>query len=611
MQAIILAAGMGKRLKELTSDVTKCMIKVNGVTLIERMLSQLDKRNLSRIVIVVGYKAEKLVSFIQTLNVKTPISYIENAVYDKTNNIYSLYLAKDCLTEEDTILLESDLIFEDKALDKLLLNSYPNLALVAKYESWMDGTVVTVDGANQIVDFIDKRHFKFSDIKNYFKTVNIYKFSKEFSEEYYVPLLTSYSQVLGKNEYYEQILRIIILLNQAEILDRAVIKAEILEEEAWYEIDDVADLDIAESIFAPSTKEKLSKFQGRYGGYWRYPKLLDFCYLVNPYYPPPQLMDEIKANFEHLIADYPSGLDVNCLLAAKYFGIKKSHIVVGNGASELIKALMELCPGNIGIVVPTFEEYANRKMPGDIISFQPANCDFRYDASDLIDYFNDKDICSLLLINPDNPSGNYVTKDDVLRLASWALQKNVRLIVDESFIDFAETGFEDTILKDEILSAYSNLVVVKSISKSFGVAGLRLGVLASADVKLLGEIKSKVSIWNINSFAEFYLQIWEKYQKDYATGIEKFKESRKAYISELNTISAIRVLPSESNYVMCEIIDKRFTSTTLTETLLDKYNMFIKDLKGKRGITGDYIRIAVKNETENSALVSALRDIFS
>ena len=610
MQAIILAAGMGKRLKELTSDVTKCMIKVNGVTLIERMLSQLDKRNLSRIVIVVGYKADKLISFIETLNINTPIVYIENSVYDKTNNIYSLYLARDCLIEEDTILLESDLIFEDNALDKLLLNPYPNLALVAKYESWMDGTVVTVDSANQIVDFIDKRHFKFSDIKNYFKTVNIYKFSKEFSKEYYVPLLTSYSQVLGKNEYYEQILRIIILLNQADILDRAVIKAEILEEESWYEIDDVADLDIAESIFASSTKEKLSKFQGRYGGYWRYPKLLDFCYLVNPYYPTQQLIDEIKANFEHLIADYPSGLDVNCLLAAKYFGIKKSHIIVGNGASELIKALMELSPGNIGIVVPTFEEYANRKMPGEIISFQPANRDFRYGASDLIDYFDDKNISSLLLINPDNPSGNYVTKDDVLRLASWALQKNVRLIVDESFIDFAETGFEDTILKDEILSAYSNLVVVKSISKSFGVAGLRLGVLASADEELLETIKSNVSIWNINSFAEFYLQIWEKYQKDYAAGIAKFKASRKAYISELNIISAIRVLPSESNYVMCEVLDKRFTSTTLTETLLDKYNLFIKDLKGKRGITGDYIRIAVKNDTENSALVSALRDIF-
>ena len=566
MQAIILAAGMGKRLKELTNDVTKCMIKVNGVTLIERMLSQLDKRNLSRIVIVVGYKADKLIPFIQTLDIKTPITYIENEIYDKTNNIYSLYLARDCLTEEDTLLLESDLIFEDKALDKLLFDQYPNLALVAKYESWMDGTVVTVDSANQIVDFIDKRHFKFSDIKNYFKTVNIYKFSKEFSKEYYVPLLTSYSQVLGKNEYYEQILRIIILLNQAEILDRAVIKAEILEDEAWYEIDDVADLDIAESIFAPSTKDKLSKFQGRYGGYWRYPKLLDFCYLVNPYYPPQQLMDEIKANFEHLIADYPSGLDVNCLLAAKYFGIKKNHIVVGNGASELIKALMELSPGNIGIVVPTFEEYANRKIPSEVITFQPVDSDFRYGASELIEFFDDKEISSLLLINPDNPSGNYVTKNDVLRLASWASQKDIRLIVDESFIDFAETGFEDTVLKDEILSAYPKLVVVKSISKSFGVAGLRLGVLASSDEELLESIKSEISIWNINSFAEFYLQIWEKYQKDYAAGIEKFKASRKAYVSELNTISAIRVLPSESNYVMCEIIDKRFTSTSLTET---------------------------------------------
>ena len=610
MQAVILAAGMGKRLKELTQDVTKCMIKVNGVTLIERMLSQLDALSLSRIVIVVGYQSKRLISFIKTLDIKTPITYVENSVYDKTNNIYSLYLARESLIEEDTLLLESDLIFEDSALLRLISNPYPNLALVAKYESWMDGTVVCLDKSNQILDFIDKRHFRFSDINGYYKTVNIYKFSKEFSRDYYVPLLTSYSQVLGKNEYYEQILRIIILLNQAEILEQAVIKAEILDKEAWYEIDDVADLDIAESIFTASPQEKLSKFQKRYGGYWRYPKLLDFCYLVNPYYPPQQLMDEIKANFENLITDYPSGLDVNCLLAAKYFGIKKEYILVGNGASELIKALMELCSGKIGVVVPTFEEYANRKSPDDVVFFTPNDESLRYCADDLIQYFEKHPISSLLLINPDNPSGNYLSPVDTASLAAWADEKNIRLIIDESFIDFAESGLKDTVLNDTFFLAHPRHVVVKSISKSFGVAGLRLGILATGDLELLQHIKESVAIWNINSFAEFYLQIWEKYQKDYVSGIEKFKASRRAYISALKDVPGIRVLPSASNYVMCEVLDKRYSSTSVTAELLENYNFFIKDLKGKRGITGDYVRIAVKNEDENNALVCALNEVF-
>ncbi|NLZ53421.1 MAG: phosphocholine cytidylyltransferase family protein, partial [Thermoanaerobacteraceae bacterium] len=260
MQAIILAAGMGKRLKELTNDCTKCMVKVNGVTLIERMLAQLDKLKLSGIVIVIGYQGDKLVEFIESLSIKTPITYVRNDIYYKTNNIYSLYLARNYLLQEDTLLLESDLIFEDAVLEKILRDPYPSLALVAKYESWMDGTVVTLDEDRNIKDFLSKKQFKFADIKNYYKTVNIYKFSKEFSTTHYVPFLEAYSKALGDNEYYEQVLKVIALLEKPEI------KASILEKESWYEIDDVQDLDIAESIFANSPGEKLAKIQSRYGG---------------------------------------------------------------------------------------------------------------------------------------------------------------------------------------------------------------------------------------------------------------------------------------------------------------------------------------------------------
>ena len=153
MQAIILAAGMGKRLKELTKNNTKCMVKVNGVTLIERMLKQIDKKNLTRIVIVVGYEGKKLIDFIGTLSVKTPVCFIENPIYDKTNNIYSLALAKDWLVKDDTLLFESDLIFEDEVLDLLINDKRDTLALVDKYESWMDGTCLKLDADDNIIGF--------------------------------------------------------------------------------------------------------------------------------------------------------------------------------------------------------------------------------------------------------------------------------------------------------------------------------------------------------------------------------------------------------------------------------------------------------------------------
>ena len=184
MQAIILAAGMGKRLKELTKNNTKCMVKVNGVTLIDRMLHQLDNQALSRVVIVVGYEGQKLIDYIHTLDIRTPIEFVFNPIYDKTNNIYSLALAKDWLCREDTLLFESDIIFEDSVLDALISDPRKTLALVDKYESWMDGTCVKLSDDDSIEAFVPGKKFKFYEIKDYYKTVNIYKFSKHFSETF-------------------------------------------------------------------------------------------------------------------------------------------------------------------------------------------------------------------------------------------------------------------------------------------------------------------------------------------------------------------------------------------------------------------------------------------
>ena len=201
MQAVILAAGMGKRLKSLTQNNTKCMVQVNGVSLIDRMLHQIEKKHLSRIIIVIGYEGQKLVDYIETLNIRTPIVYVNNPIYDKTNNIYSLALAKDWLCKEDSLLFESDLIFEDAVLECLLQDPRETLAIVDKYESWMDGTCVKLSKNGKIEAFIPGNKFKFEESKDYYKTVNIYIFSKSFSENYYVPFLDAYQKALGENEY--------------------------------------------------------------------------------------------------------------------------------------------------------------------------------------------------------------------------------------------------------------------------------------------------------------------------------------------------------------------------------------------------------------------------
>lgn len=603
MQAIILAAGMGRRLGEFTANNTKCMVEVNGVRLIDRLLTQLSGISINRVIIVTGYEGAKLQEYVGPTYKGLQIEYVHNPVYDKTNNIYSLALAREQLQEDDTLLIESDLIFEDSLFEMILSCPDPNVALVAKYESWMDGTMVRIDEERNIVNFIPKKAFKYRDTAFYYKTVNIYKFSREFSTNHYVPFLDAYLRVLGNNEYYEQVLRVITLI------DRSDLKALPLDGQKWYEIDDVQDLRIAETIFAEDS-ERLSKIQRSYGGYWRYPSLIDFCYLVNPYYPRPRMIEELKANFETLLREYPSGMGVNSMLASKYFGIRQDYAVVGNGAAELIKSLMEYLDGNIGVIYPTFEEYPNRKRTQRIVAFYPSNADFSYTGTDLMDFYADKNLQALLLINPDNPSGNFIPIKEVLELTEWCAERNIRLIVDESFVDFSENFEENSLLNNEILETHPMLAVMKSISKSYGVPGLRLGVLATSDNELIGWMRKDVAIWNINSFAEFYMQIFSKYEADYKRACQKFIEERNRFGAALKEIPFLRVIPSQANYFLCEVVGK-MTATELTDALLNRFDILIKDCTSKKGFKkgGEYVRIAIRDQKDNDRLVKALKEI--
>ena len=601
MQVLLLAAGMGRRLGELANGETKTMLEVNGVKLLDRLIANLDGFDISRIILVLGYNAKSVKEYVQSQDYGWEIVFVENKDYAKTNNIFSLNLAADLLTQDDTLLIESDLIFEKSVLEQIINHPYPNLALVAKYESWMDGTIVKLDKNNNIISLLGKKHFDYSQINDYYKTVNIYKFSKEFSANVYLPFLQAYITVFGENEYYEQVLRVLTLLENIDL------KALPLNGQKWYEIDDIQDYDIASSLFEEDDSKFWKARTFRYGGYWRYPGMLDYCYLVNPYFPSPTLLAEFKSCFDTLLTQYPSGMNVNSKLVARFFDINSMYAVAGNGAAELIKAYMEKYVGKLGLCFPTFEEYPNRLKENDIVKFIPSNPDFSYTIDDIMTYFSNKSIDHLLLINPDNPSGNFIKRAELISLIEWAEKKKIKIIVDESFVDFVDTENEFTLLLNNVLEQYENLIVVKSISKSYGVPGLRLGVLASGDTELIGGLKKDVSIWNINSFAEFFMQIFIKYSKDYKKACELFKIEREIFKQELSQVKFLRVIPSQANYFMCELLTDRFTSRELAVKLLREHNILIKDCSEKASFNGkQYIRLAIRNREDNSRLTYIL-----
>jgi histidinol-phosphate/aromatic aminotransferase/cobyric acid decarboxylase-like protein len=317
------------------------------------------------------------------------------------------------------------------------------------------------------------------------------------------------------------------------------------------------------------------------------------------------MVEELKFKFDALLSSYPSGIEVNSLIAGKYFGLKKEHVCPGNGAAELIRSLMRAVRGDAGIVYPTFEEYPNRAGKSKIVPYYPKGRDFAYTGRDLADYFGRFGVEAVILVNPGNPTGFLLKRGEVLELAAWARRRGIKLIVDESFIDFCDAPEEQTLLTEEILRQYPNLVVIKSISKSFGVPGLRLGIAASADEDLISFLKSDVAIWNINSFAECFLQIFEKYKKDYAKALEQFRLTRKEFVGKLRHVPNLRVLPTQANFVLCEVLGG-CRAERLAETLLCGHNILIKDLSGKKGLSGEYIRLAIRTREENSRLAAAL-----
>lgn len=600
MQALMLAAGMGQRLGKYTEDYTKCMVKVGGKTLLERTVEALKIAGIKKFVMVIGYKCDNLVEYIKNNITDMEFEFIYNHDYSSTNNIYSLYLAREQLMLDDTILIESDLVYDQNLIKSIVDDVNKNVVAVAKYEHWMDGTVALLDSKNNITEFIENKDFIFDDVEKYYKTVNIYKFSKEFSENQYVPFLDAYIKAYGKNQYYELVLKIIAHVKNSKL------KAFKLNNVSWYEVDDAQDLDIANTIFAEDHK-LLKAYEMHFGGYWRFPRLVDFCYLVNPYFPPQRMIDKMKYFYKKLLCEYPSGMYVQRINVGRMFKVDNEHIIVGNGAAEIINILGQMIKGRVTVHIPTFNEYIRCFPNCTINSMFSIDNKFEFNKEKIMDAIDNTDY--LVIVNPDNPSGSYIKYNDMIEIIEKCNKNNVTCVIDESFIDFADKDIRYTLIKPSILKKYKNLIVIKSISKSYGVPGLRLGVMATSDIDLLNEIQSKMPVWNINSFAEYFLQIFTLFSKEYKIACNKIAEQRNIMQANLNKISFLKVYPSQANYIMCEVIGK-FTSKELASVLIKNHNILIKDLSSKKGFSKkQYIRIAVRDESDNNNLFEVLKKL--
>jgi histidinol-phosphate/aromatic aminotransferase/cobyric acid decarboxylase-like protein/GTP:adenosylcobinamide-phosphate guanylyltransferase len=593
--ACILAAGTGSRLKKYTLDRTKCMVEVGGERLVDHTIRALVAGGVETIFIVVGYCGDDLIRHVTNVFPDLDIRFVQNDVYATTNNIYSLKLAIPQLVAfEEVILVESDLWIEESVAVDFVRDVRENVVLVSPFRYWMDGTCVTLDADGQtITGFVAKADVHLFSNDHLYKTVNWYKFSGVFLRDIYAHFINAYVDAFGKNAYYEDVLKVIAPVSPGLFF------AHLIHEKQWMEIDDEEDLSRAELIAAPAEKASQMMTQ-RFGGYWKYQFIDDLTLLVNPFFPTQGMLDELSNAFKIAVREYPSKHSAIARIASKSLPCEAEQIVLGNGASEIMAALFgELHDRQFVIAPPLFLEY--QRLLGNRLDI----FDRKFPAASLetavLGMVNES-VRDIVLVNPNNPTGELCSSNMLLEILPELAKQGRRLIVDESFMDFSSA--DESLLKEKIINENQNLLIIKSFGKSYGVPGVRLGVVVTADIDLLDRIRERLPIWNISSSAEVFLDLLPRYKKEYQKSLSDIRKERIYFQQALAEVGVV-FYPSEANFVffqVAEIPGHGFEEFCYLNGLL------VKKITGRSGLDGVYYRIAVRMREQNNRVIDVIRE---
>jgi histidinol-phosphate/aromatic aminotransferase/cobyric acid decarboxylase-like protein/choline kinase len=591
MKAIILAAGYGNRMRPFTDNLHKTLLTVSGATIIGRIIDGLVDNGIRDIVVVTGYRRDELVAWCAEHYADLSIQYVHNERYRETNNIYSMALAfEHTVIDSDIVLIESDLIYQPEVISRLLSSKEKNVALVDKYARGMDGTVVTVEKGiirSVIPPHLQDAKFDFSDK---YKTLNIYKFSREFCNSTFKKLLTYYAKVINDNCYYELILGILIYMQQETV------HAEILTGERWAEVDDPNDLRIAE--FAFNKDKRLSILEEGFGGYWNY-DILDFSFIRNMYFPNPAILSEMRNSLPDLLHNYGSRQSVVDRKMGWFLLRDPARVRTLNGASQIYPILRDFCGNKKALIPnPTFGEYT-RIFP----SAATYSDGVGIDRDELAKKAGACEV--VVIVNPNNPTGSCI---DTQWIAGYAAAHKEKLVVvDESFIEFSGRG---SIMDACDSQGIDNVVVIKSLSKSMGMPGLRLGYVYSRNTAFMSFIDGSLPIWGINSLAEFTLEVILKHRKSLERSYAETVRDRSEFAEALSTCDCVeQVFDSGANFLLVRLKENRAAAQAVTDCLLSSHGILVKDISKKFTDQNGYLRLAVRLPLENMRLVAALSSI--
>ncbi|MFF5703658.1 aminotransferase class I/II-fold pyridoxal phosphate-dependent enzyme [Streptomyces sp. NPDC012794] len=594
-KAVVLAAGLGRR---LGLDHAKPLLPVAGTPILLRTLDSLAAAGVRQAVLVVGHLADEVRAAVGETHAGMSVTYVHSDAYRTTNNAYSLWLAREEL-DQDVYLVEGDVVFDPELPLALAAADGEVITAVAPHRPPMNGTVVTL-GADGTVSamLLPAQQGPGIDLGETFKTANVHLLRERYLREEFVPALTALIADGGHGAYYELVIADTVTGGRFPVhgVDCGHLR--------WYEVDDLTDHAAAEYLFADDD-DRLTILENLHGGYWRY-DLVDHRLLYNLYFPPASLVDELAHDFRDALVHYPVGhLPLQQLLGA---AIRQpaDRLVVANGASELIKILGGLL-GRVGLVVPGFNEYEAVFDEADIHRIHLPAPAFTMDPARVAEEAGRAGVAAVIITSPNNPTSMAVPRADLVTLARLLAAAGIRLVVDESFVDFCAPGHS----LEPDLAELPGLTVVKSMSKVYGIGGLRLGYLLSADLGFVADVRAALPIWNVNGFAESFLRLLPRYRDAFAASCAQVRRDRDELAGLLAALPGVTVYPPDANYVMLRLPEGTSALDVVRRTF-SGHGILIKDCGGKSMPDGDrYLRVACRAPQENARLADALAAVMA
>lgn len=589
VQGVILTAGRGRRMEPLSSQCHKALLQIGDSTILGRALDCLIQAGVNTVTIVTGYRAEDITRFVGSRYPSIDARFVHNERYDVTNNIVSLAMALESLTyDEDVILIECDLLFEPHVLSDLVGHPGGNVALVDRYRTGMDGTVVSTDAGYVSQVFPAAAQGADFNYRDKFKTLNIYRFDRAFCQKTLRPMLHAYADNVDDNCYYEIVLGMLANIPQHRIA------AQLVAESDWVEVDDPNDLAVARFVFDPP--ERSHVLDRSFGGHWSF-NILDFSLPRNAYFPPPAMLAALRHALPDVITGYGSTQQVIDEKAALFVRCDPGRVHLLNGASQAYPILARLYRGRqVAIPDPTFGEY-QRCFPG-AITYRDAP---GVDLHQLAVLATGADL--FVAVNPNNPTGTTLPTEFIYELA--ARTPETTFLVDESFLAFSGQRSLISLLGEAPLE---NVLVLTSLGKPLGIPGLRLGHLYTANQAFRQAFDEYLPIWGVNALGEFFMELALKFRNDLERSIALTVAERSRMRRLLaEDLSVSHVYDSGANFLLVELRgDGPRAASSLRNALLTKDKIEVKDVSLKFPDQAPRLRVAVRTEAENDLLLKAL-----